>query len=42
MRDFEITLKEVAPDHFSACLRIQLEEIELAPMHLPAEVFASK
>src|SRR5713101_863123 len=37
----EVTLKEVAPDHFSACLRIQLNEIELAPMHLPDEVFAS-
>jgi hypothetical protein len=38
----EITLREVAPGHFSACLRIQLKEMELAPMHLPDEVFASK
>jgi len=38
----EIALKEVAPDHFSACLRIQLKEIELAPMHLPDDVFVSK
>jgi oligopeptide/dipeptide ABC transporter ATP-binding protein len=38
----EIALKEVAPDHFSACLRIQLREIKLAPMHLPDEVFVSK
>jgi len=38
----EIALKEVAPDHFSACLRIQLKEIELAPMHLPDDVFMSK
>ena len=27
----EITLQEVAPDHSSACLRVQLGEIELAP-----------
>jgi oligopeptide transport system ATP-binding protein len=26
-----ITLKEVAPDHFSACLRIQLREINFTP-----------
>ncbi len=38
----EIALKEVAPDHFSACLRIQLREIKLARMHLPDEVFVSK
>jgi len=38
----EITLKEIAPDHFSPCLRIQLKEIELAPMHLPDEVFEGK
>ena len=29
-----IALKEVAPGHFSACLRIQLKEIDLAPAHL--------
>jgi len=38
----EVALKEVAPDHFSTCLRIQLREIKLAPMQLPDEVFASK
>jgi hypothetical protein len=38
----EIALKEFAPDHFSACLRIQLREIKLAPTHLPDEVSASK
>ena len=27
----EITLKEVAPDHHSACLRVQLGEIDLTP-----------
>jgi oligopeptide transport system ATP-binding protein len=30
-----IALKEIAPDHFSACLRIQLKEIDLTPAHLP-------
>jgi hypothetical protein len=38
----EIALKEVAPDHFSAGLRIQLREIKLVAMHLPDELFASK
>jgi hypothetical protein len=26
---------EIAPDHFSVCLRIQLKEIDLTPAHLP-------
>ena len=30
-----IALKEITPDHFSACLRIQLKEIDLTPAHLP-------
>lgn len=29
-----IALKEIAPGHFSACLRIQLKEIDLAPTQL--------
>lgn len=29
-----IALKEIAPGHFSACLRIQLKEIDLAPAQL--------
>ena len=33
-----IALKEVAPGHFSACLRIQLKEIDLAPAHLPGSL----
>jgi hypothetical protein len=27
-------LKEVAPGHFSACLRIQLKDIDLTPARL--------
>jgi hypothetical protein len=38
----EIALKEVAPGHFSACLRILLREIKLAPTHLPDDVFWEK
>jgi oligopeptide transport system ATP-binding protein len=34
-----IALKEVTPGHFSACLRIQLKEIDLAPAHLPGSVY---
>src|SRR6266704_1933774 len=30
-----IALKKIADDHFSACLRIQLKEIDLTPAHLP-------
>jgi oligopeptide/dipeptide ABC transporter ATP-binding protein len=30
-----IALKEIADGHFSACLRIQLKEIDLTPAHLP-------
>jgi oligopeptide/dipeptide ABC transporter ATP-binding protein len=33
-----IALKEVAPGHFSAWLRIQLKEIDLAPTHLPGSL----
>ena len=33
-----IALKEVGPGHFSACLRIQLKEIDLAPAHLPGSL----
>ena len=33
-----IALKEVAPGHFSACLRIQLKEIDLAPAQLPGSL----
>ncbi len=33
----EIVLKEVAPNHHSACLRVQLGEIELAPAHGTAD-----
>jgi oligopeptide transport system ATP-binding protein len=35
----EIALKEVAPGHSSACLRIQLGEIDLAPTHSRERVF---
>jgi oligopeptide transport system ATP-binding protein len=34
----KIALKEVTPGHFSACLRIQLKEIDLAPAHLPGRL----
>ena len=34
-RTSQIVLKEVSPGHLSACLRIQLGEIDLAPAHLP-------
>ena len=35
----EIVLKEVAPNHHSACLRVQLGEIDLTPAHaIPARV----
>ena len=34
-RTSQIVLKEVSPGHHSACLRIQLGEIDLAPAHLP-------
>ena len=37
-RTSQIVLKEVAPGHFSACLRIQLGEIDLAPAHSPNEI----
>ncbi len=37
-----IALKEVAPDHFSACLRIQLKGIVLASAHLAEKFFANK
>ncbi len=37
-----IALKEVAPDHFSACLRIQLKEIDLPPAHLRQNAVARK
>src|SRR5436190_13603154 len=33
-----IALKEIAPGHFSACLRIQLKEIDLSPAHLPGSL----
>ncbi len=33
-----IALKEVGPGHFSACLRIQLKEIDLAPAYLPGSL----
>jgi hypothetical protein len=33
-----IVLKEVAPGHFSAWLRIQLKEIDLAPAHQPGSL----
>jgi oligopeptide transport system ATP-binding protein len=32
-----ITLKEIAPGHFSACLRIQLKEINLTPARQPGD-----
>jgi len=34
-RTSQIVLKEVSHGHLSACLRIQLGEIDLAPAHLP-------
>jgi oligopeptide/dipeptide ABC transporter ATP-binding protein len=37
-----IALKEVAPDHSSACLRIQLNEINLTLAHLPEKALARK
>ena len=37
-----IALKEVTPDHFSACLRIQLREVDLTPAHLPNRLFAGE
>jgi len=37
-----IALKDVTPDHFSACLRIQLREIDLTPAHLPNRLFAGE
>ncbi len=33
--NFEIELREVAPNHCSACLRVQLGEIELQPLVAP-------
>ena len=33
-----IALKEISDGHFSACLRIQLKEIDLAPAHLPGSL----
>jgi oligopeptide/dipeptide ABC transporter ATP-binding protein len=33
-----IAFKEVAPGHFSACIRIQLKEIDLAPARLPGSL----
>ena len=37
-----IALKEITPDHFSACLRIQLREIDLTPAHLANRLFAGE
>jgi len=37
-----IALKEIADGHFSACLRIQLKEIDLTPAHLPEKALARK
>jgi len=37
-----IALKEIANGHFSACLRIQLKEIDLTPVHLPEKALAPK
>jgi ABC-type dipeptide/oligopeptide/nickel transport system ATPase component len=37
-----IALKEIANDHFSACLRIELKEIDLTPAHLPENALARK
>jgi hypothetical protein len=37
-----IALKKVAPDHFSACLRIQLQEIDLAPARFDGDFLQNK
>ena len=37
-RTSQIALKEVIPGHFSACLRIQLGEIDLAPAHARKDI----
>ena len=37
-----IALKEIANGHFSACLRIELKEIDLTPAHLPQKALARK
>jgi len=37
-----IALKEIANGHFSACLRIELKEIDLTPAHLPEKALARK
>jgi len=37
-----IALKEIADGHFSACLRIQLKEIDLTTGHLPEKALARK
>jgi len=37
-----IALKEIADGHFSACLRIQLKEIDLTPGDLPENALARK
>jgi ABC-type glutathione transport system ATPase component len=37
-----IALKEIVDGHFSACLRIQLKEIDLSPAHLPEKALARK
>jgi hypothetical protein len=34
MHNIDNRLEEIAPDHFSACLRIQLKETDLTPAHL--------
>jgi oligopeptide transport system ATP-binding protein len=36
-RTSEMALREVAPDHFSACLRVQLGEIDLTPAPIATE-----
>ncbi len=41
-RTSAITLQEVAPGHQSACLRVQLREIDLAPAAHASERFAEK
>jgi len=41
-RTSEILLREVAPGHHSACLRVQLGEIDLTPAHPAAEMAANK
>jgi len=38
----EIVLKEVAPNHHSACLRVQLGEIDLTPAHAISDRIAEK